>query len=70
MLSGFLPLLLICQTLSHKALLWCGHDILPIPDSYDAKTTENQTPSHILPDYFITGPSFKNLHVAFLTKWP
>ena len=26
-----------------------------------AKTTKNQTPWYVLPDYFTTRPSFKNL---------
>ena len=34
------------------------------------KPLKNRPPCHILPDYFKTGLSFKNLNVAFLTKWP
>ncbi len=30
---------------------------------------ENIPPWYILLDYFTTRPSFKNLNVAFLTKW-
>ncbi len=33
------------------------------------KPLKIRPPCHILPDYFITGPSFKNLNVAFLNKW-
>ncbi len=32
--------------------------------------TEKQIPWYVLFDYFITRLSFKNLNVAFLTKWP
>ncbi len=34
------------------------------------KPLKIRPPCHILADNFITGPSFQNLNVAFLTKWP
>ena len=36
---------------------------------HGAKITKNQSPWYILLDYFTTGPSFKNVNIAFLTKW-
>ena len=34
------------------------------------KPLKIRPPCHILADNFITGPSLKNLNIAFLTKWP
>ena len=49
------------------ALNWLP-DCLTILAIHGVKITEKQTPLTCF-DYFTTRPSFKNLNIAFLTKW-
>ncbi len=61
---------LILMNVCFVDYFYCIPCYLRILARYDAKITEKQTPLHISLNNSATRPSFKNLYILFLTKWP